>query len=647
MKRSLPLLAALGSGVLLALALPLVVPFFGHREVDPAGHLELVAWFALVPLVLAVDRARSARAAAGLGLVGGLAYFYASIHWVNHAMVAFGGLPWSLSLFALTLLVLFMAAHWSAAFAVAWKIKAGLRWPMWWHLPFVWVAFELLRNHLFSGFPWANVGYTQVRHLSVAQLAALGGVYAVAALVVLVNAVLAEVVKRRRAGEGIPWRPAAGTAALVLVVVGFGELRLADVRARSAAAPKLRVGIVQPNINQSVKNVAASRGEYVLERLVPLTLEADRAGADLVAWPEAAFPWHVRPSSRTDFSDPRFGLPALERAHLLLGASAVDFVRGAEGKRVPRLENSVFLLTPERRSLGKYVKHHLVPFGEYVPLQRWLPFLGKVVPSFAPAIPGNDLNVLGFPVASRDAPSVPLTARPEPGAGRTDVATLGEIVRPEPVEGRTDAATQGESVRPEPVEGRTDVVTRGESVRPEPVEGRTDVATLDVATLAPLICFDAIFPEITVAFGRRTPEPDVLVNPTNDAWYGYSSGPYQFLAIVRMRAIEAGKAVIRPAYAGVSALILPTGEVVPGALEVGPVEPERAPDPEEPARLLLGEVPRLRGRTPYTTVGDLFAYACTLAAAVALAGAWRAGVARRGSPEESPWPRPSPSASKS
>jgi apolipoprotein N-acyltransferase len=588
MKRSLPLLAALASGVLLALALPLVVPFFGHHEVDPAGHLELVAWFALVPLVLAVDRARSARAAAGLGLVAGLAYFFASIHWVNHAMVAFGGLPWSLSLFALTLLVLFMAAHWSAAFAVAWKIKAGLRWPMWWHLPFVWVAFELLRNHLFSGFPWANVGYTQVRHLSVAQLAALGGVYAVAALVVLVNAVLAEVVKRRRAGERIPWRPVAGTAALVLVVVGFGELRLADVRARSAAAPKLRVGIVQPNINQSVKNVAASRGEYVLERLVPLTLEADRAGADLVAWPEAAYPWHVRPSSRTDFSDPRFGLPALERAHLLLGASAVDFVRGAEGKRVPRLENSVFLLTPERRSLGKYVKHHLVPFGEYVPLQRWLPFLGKVVPSFAPAIPGNDLNVLGFQVASRD---VRKSARPEPVEGRTDVATLGEPVRPEPVAGRTD------------------------------VEGRTDVATL-----APLICFDAIFPEITVAFGRQTPEPDVLVNPTNDAWYGYSSGPYQFLAIVRMRAIEAGKAVIRPAYAGVSALILPTGELVPGALEVGPVEPERARDPEEPARLLLGEVPRLRGRTPYTTVGDLFAYACTLAAAVALAGAWRAGL---------------------
>ena len=126
-------------------------------------------------------------------------------------------------------------------------------------------------------------------------------------------------------------------------------------------------------------------------------------------------------------------------------------------------------------------------------------------------------------------------------------------------------------------------------------------------TLAPMICFDAIFPEINVAFGRKEPEPEILVNPTNDAWYGYSSGPYQFLAIVRLRAIESGKAVARPAFSGVTAVILPTGEVAPGALPVGPVDPDLAPDPDEPPRLLLAEVPRLRGQTLYTRFGDLFA----------------------------------------
>ena len=115
-------------------------------------------------------------------------------------------------------------------------------------------------------------------------------------------------------------------------------------------------------------------------------------------------------------------------------------------------------------------------------------------------------------------------------------------------------------------------------------------------------------------------DADFLVNPTNDAWYGYSSGPYQFLAIVRMRAVETGRAVARPAYSGVSAIIYPTGELAPGALEVGPVDPALAPDPDEPPRLLVGELPILRGRTPYTRFGDLFAWGC-VAASVLMLGA--------------------------
>jgi len=145
----------------------------------------------------------------------------------------------------------------------------------------------------------------------------------------------------------------------------------------------------------------------------------------------------------------------------------------------------------------------------------------------------------------------------------------------------------------------------------------------EAVRIAPMICFDAIFPEINVAFARE--DPEVLVNPTNDAWYGYSSGPYQFLAMVRLRAIEAGKAVVRPAYAGVSALVEPTGEVQPGALPVGPVDPDLAPDPEEPPRLLVGEVPRLRDRTIYTRYGDLFAVAASLYGAIALVLAGRRG----------------------
>ncbi len=156
--------AAAVSGLLLALAFPLVVPLVGLREVDPAGRLELVAWVALVPALLAVRAAPSARSAFLRGFVAGLACFYAAIYWVSHAMTAFGGLPFAVALLGLTLLVAFMAAHWGAAFAISWKLRQRLGWPMVVHLPIVWVALELCRDHLFSGFPWANVGYAAGPH---------------------------------------------------------------------------------------------------------------------------------------------------------------------------------------------------------------------------------------------------------------------------------------------------------------------------------------------------------------------------------------------------------------------------------------------------------------------------------------------------
>jgi apolipoprotein N-acyltransferase len=553
MKRLLPFLLAVASGLLMALALPLVVPFLSIQEVDPAGRLEVVAWVALVPLLHALAGAPRARCAFNVGFVAGLAYFFAAIYWVSHAMTAFGGLPGWLAFVALALLVAYMAAHWGGALAVAWVLRRRLGWPPWALLPPVWAAFELLRNYSLSGFPWGNLGYTQARN-SVAQLAAAVGVYGIAALVVLVNALLLEagralVEARATPGASGPWRPplrhGLALAAVLLLAFGGGALRRRALEREVAAAPKMKVGIVQPNVDQSVKNRARDHVGEILGRLVPQTVEADAAGAELVVWPEAAYPMYLPPGLRS-LDAPGSGLPRLANAHLLVGAATVERgPPGEDGRPVRRVTNSAFLVTPGLEVVGRHAKVHLVPFGEYVPLARWLTFLRQVVPTFAPISPGEG--------------SEPLAMHRDGGALR----------------------------------------------------------------VAPMICFDAIFPEIARGFARSG--ADLLVNPTNDAWYGYSSGPYQFLAMVRLRAIETGRTVLRPAWAGVSAMILPTGEVAPGAIGIGPVDPELAPDPAAPARLLVAEAPLLRGTTPYTRFGDLFAWGCALFTAGALALAWRAG----------------------
>jgi apolipoprotein N-acyltransferase len=538
------ILLALATAFLLALSLPQSFPWWTHAEIDPRGWLELLAWFALVPLLHALDATPRNRTVLLISFLSGFAYFMGAIWWVSHAMTAFGGLPLWLSLLALSLLVGYMAAHWAAALLLAAWLRRRLGWGWALVLPPCWTALEWLRNYLFTGFPWGNLGYTQARTLPVAQLAAALGVYGVAALVALVNGALADALRARAEGARQPRRALVVAGLALLLTVAGGALHLSALRGRIAAAPKLTVALVQPNVNQAVKNQRMTYADFILGRLVPLTVEGDLRGADLVAWPEAAYPYSLPPDIRS-LADPRSGLPPLRHAHLLLGAATYERRVGADGRAESESSNSVFLLRPDLTVMDRYQKNHLVPFGEYVPLRRWLPFLDSVVPQFAPQRPGAGLRVLAFPAAD------------------------------------------------------------GGAVR-----------------LAPMICFDAIFPEIDVRYAEQ--DPEILVNPTNDAWYGYSSGPHQFLAMVRMRAVESGKAVARPAYAGVTALILPTGEVLPGALPVGPVDPELAPDPHEPPRLLLGALPRLRGPTLYTRFGDLFAGLCAAGAAAMAAWAWRA-----------------------
>jgi apolipoprotein N-acyltransferase len=533
-------LAALG-GFLEVMALPLVVPGLSLRQVDPAGFLEPLAWVGLVPALVALRAASGPLEAALLGLTAGAAAFYAAIYWVSHAMTAFGGLSQGVAFVGLSALVLYMAAHWAAAFWASFTIGKRTGWPTWIHLPVLWVATEITRNYLFTGFPWANLGYTQVRNGPVAQLAALGGVYAVAGLVVLVNCVVAAWWTSSGAGGGAarPWRATAVAAALLALTLAHGTWRLSTVRREMAEAPWLKVGLVQANVSQEVKNQGPRYAERIVGRMWPLTLEADRQGAALVAWPEASWP-RALPPALPGLLAVAPDLEPLRGAHLLLGATTVEWVKGPEG-RVPRVENTAFLLGPDLRVEDRYVKHHLVPFGEYVPLREWLPFLRSVVPAMAPIAAGGRLVPMSF----------------ESGGRRL--------------------------------------------------------------SFAPMICFDAIFPEVARTFVLQ--DADFLVNPTNDAWYGYSSGPYQFLSIVRMRAIETGRSVARPAYSGVSALIYPTGELAPGALEVGPVDRELAPDPDEPPRLLVGEIPILKGRTPYTRFGDIFAWGCAIASAAMLGAA--------------------------
>ena len=327
---------------------------------------------ALVPLQVALVRGAArtgwAPRSFALGLCAGAVYFTGTLYWTVDVMVAYGGLSRPLAMPVAGLLVAYLALY-PAFFGLAlgYLVRSlGPRAQL--AAPALWVASELARAHLFTGFPWVLLGYSQATVLPVAQLASVAGVFGLSALVCLPGAALAWSVAARDR------RALAAVGASLAVVAaawwwGGGRIERGDL---AAAGTPVRVGVVQGNVPQGQKWDPAFARD-ILDRYVALSRRAATQGAALVVWPESATPFYYE-------EDPAGG-DAVRRlaretgAWLLFGSDQLE--RGP----VARYYNAAFLLDPAGATAGVYRKVHLVPFGEYVPLRTLLFFAAPLVES--------------------------------------------------------------------------------------------------------------------------------------------------------------------------------------------------------------------------------------------------------------------------
>jgi len=345
---------------------------------------------ALTPLLLALC-AGPLRRAFWLGLLTGVVYFTGTLYWITRVMVVYGGVATWMAVPINAALIAYLALF-PALFAlivrrliVAHGDNALLV------VPFVWAATELGRTQLFTGFPWVLLGYSQVKVLAVAQLASLFGVYGVSMLVAAVSAALALALRRRYLPIGV-------TLAIVLLVTVWGHRRVAANELTRAGDP-IRVGMIQGNVDQGIKWQPALANQ-IFENYLALTRQAIGEGAQLVLWPESSTPFMYE-------EDP-FGASRLralvQQAHvsLLFGSDQIVW-KTLGGRRVPeQYFNSAFMLRPNGSTAGVYRKMHLVPFGEYVPLQKLLFFaapLTEEVGTFSPGVTAELLPVDGHPTS--------------------------------------------------------------------------------------------------------------------------------------------------------------------------------------------------------------------------------------------------------
>lgn len=346
-----------------------------------------LAWVAVVPLLCLV-RAQGRPAVIYLSAwAGGIAFFVPALYWMSvadHRMI-----------YAWIALALYCALYFPAAIWLLRRLDHSTRLPLMLTVPVVWTALELLRSVLMTGFPWYFLGHSQHAYLGVIQIADVTGAYGVTFLVALVNAWVFERL------VAVPWfvrfvrlretQPASGRVrtvveaialvGLIIGVLAYGVWRLDQEDFK----PGPRIVLLQGNLDQRLRNRAAS--DLEARRLISrhygeLAELALRQRPDLIIWPETSYQleWidvRGRPMSE-EMRTRQFAIldpVRMTKTNHLLGVNSVVLDHGEE-----RRYNTALLVTSPFDFSQRYDKIHRVPFGEYVPLRDWLPFLDNFAP---------------------------------------------------------------------------------------------------------------------------------------------------------------------------------------------------------------------------------------------------------------------------
>ncbi|MFC1855634.1 apolipoprotein N-acyltransferase [Thermodesulfobacteriota bacterium] len=475
-------------------------------------NLDFCVWFSFIPFFFVVKN-KAKKGAFLAGLFFGLLFNLMAIYWLVYTISFYGAINVVLSFFIFLLLVAYLALYFGL---FAWLYKIIIkRFDSVFVAPIIFVALEYLRTYMLSGFPWILLGYSLYKRPILTQFSDITGVYGQTFLIVLINSMFFRIIKYFKSERKKKYIfEAAGTILILVAVVIYGTFTLkSDIE----VGDELSVALIQGNIPQAQKwdkkfkrQTIDIYSELTMQAVDEIALDkgAELSEPALVVWPETASPFYMQ--SSTKYRDELIKLAESSGSYLLTGG--LSFKPSDEEIEEYKLLNSAFLISPEKKIIGRYDKVHLVPFGEYVPMPTVLFFVNKIT------------------------------------------------------DGVGDFSSGGEAKN----------LTMG--------EGGLELGVL--------ICYESIFPDLVRQFTDKG--ADLLINITNDAWFGDTSAPHQQVSMAAFRAVENKRYLIRAANTGVSMVVDPFGRVIKktGTYEDG---------------FITGKIRPVKKRTFYAEHGDLFA----------------------------------------
>lgn len=350
---------------------PVAAAFVGALTTLAFAPYQLWPLALLSPLLLlALLYQQSARHALAIGYAWGLGQFATGISWVHVSIDNFGGMPKIASVFLMALLVGYLSVY-SALWA--WSLNRFFprsnrsRYLL--AAPVLWLIFDWLRGWVMTGFPWLWLGYSQIDS-PLANFAPLGGVELLTLLIMMcAGALMYAIVHRAWSTIMLP---------LVIFATGYGLRNINWVTPNPDS--KTTVALIQGNIPQELKWKPSQRWPTIMKYT---DLSRENWDADIIVWPEAAIP-------AFEFEIPSYLRNLDEAARLNHSAIVTGVVNMGQNKK---FYNSILSLgsTPygdyEYDPTERYHKHHLLPFGEFVPFERILrplaPFFNLPMSSFS------------------------------------------------------------------------------------------------------------------------------------------------------------------------------------------------------------------------------------------------------------------------
>jgi len=324
----------------------------------PKFDLYLLAYVALVPLLVSIKRARSYLEAVLYGAISGVIFFGGVLFWVNTlskwagawAFLAWMSLAVSQALFVAAFAGI--SKHFSGKYP---KLNLIL-------VPLIWTAIEWIRSLGPYGVTGGGLGYSQTGFLPVLQIASIAGVYGISFLIVLFNEAVAETIVEKRSRD-------LGIAVLILAIaLVFGYFKVATFKESGKA---VNIAVIQANISQDVKLDYRFASEIVSVH-ESMSKTALSSKPDIVIWPETAVTTYLFESGSMLF-----------KLQDLIAASNAYYLIGTPYRQLDKIYNSVVAFSKKGQVIGRYDKERLVPFGEYLPLRPFFYRLLQENPLFS------------------------------------------------------------------------------------------------------------------------------------------------------------------------------------------------------------------------------------------------------------------------